>query len=274
MAIADQLIRSNQFQLVSVIDKPGSSKIDKKLSDYVNTDSDLVIRSSNDLITEINEKKVKVAIDFTTPEASLKNARVLAEQGVHIVIGTTGFNNMQLYEFKKIVQEYKIGLVYAPNISVGINLLLSVAKTIARLIPQYDVEITETDHRDKQDSPSGAALKIANDIFTIKGLAERTTRIKCGRKGHKIREVGEIGIHSIRAGGNVGVHQVLFAGETEEIEIIHRSYSRANYADGALKAASFISGLKGFFHMEDVLMMERMDRDMRVAANRLFLKFN
>jgi 4-hydroxy-tetrahydrodipicolinate reductase len=83
-----------------------------------------------------------------------------------------------------------------------------------------------------------------------------------------------VGVHSLRAGGNVGVHQVLFAGETEEIEIIHRSYSQANYADGALKAAMFIAGLKGLFHMDDVLMMERMDRDMRVAANRLFLKFN
>lgn len=273
-AVIEQLLHSDQFQLVSVIDKPGSSKVGKKLDNFIKTDLDLTISSSDDLANEILDKKIKVAIDFTTPEASLKNARILAEHGVHMVIGTTGFNNMQLYEFKKIVQEYKIGLVYAPNISIGINLLLSVTKTIARLIPQYDVEITETCHKDKKDSPSGAALKIANDIFTIKGIAERRSRIKCGRKGNKIREVGEIGIHSLRAGGNVGVHQVLFAGENEEIEIIHRSYSRANYADGALKAASFIAGLKGFFHMEDVLMMERMERDMRVAANRLFLKFN
>lgn len=273
-AVAEQLLRSDQFQLVSVIVKPDNPKVGKPLSDFINTSNPVTIAGSDALATELVKQQVQVAIDFTTPEATLHNTRILAQHHIHTVIGTTGFNTMQLYELKNLVQQYKIGLVYAPNISVGINLLLSVAKTIARLVPNYDVEISETCHKGKKDSPSGTALKIANELLNIKGTVRRNHILKCGRKGNKTREAEEIGIHSLRAGGNVGVHQVLFAGENEEIEITHRSYSRANYADGALKAAAFIVHTKGFFHMEDVLMMERMDRDMRIAANRLYLKFN
>jgi 4-hydroxy-tetrahydrodipicolinate reductase len=271
--VAEQLLNSPDFDLVSVVGKPGSSKVGRLLNDFIPCDNEITIANAYDLNTEIDQKQFKVAIDFTSPEATLKNAYILAEKGVNMVIGTTGFNNMQLYELKKLVEQYKVGLVYAPNISVGINLLLSIVKTMARLIPHYDVEITESCHRDKKDSPSGTALKIANELSIIKGVT-KGQKIKLGRKGTIPRESNEIAIHSIRAGGTVGVHKVLFAGESDEIEITHRSYSRAIFAEGALKAASFINNLKGFFHMEDVLLFEKMDRDLRVAANRLYLNFN
>ncbi|MGE5582867.1 MAG: 4-hydroxy-tetrahydrodipicolinate reductase [Bacillota bacterium] len=271
--VAEQLLNSPKFELVSVVGKPGSSKVGRPLTDFVPGESDLLVADSTNLAAEIGQKHVQVAIDFTSPEATLKNAYILAEKGVNMVIGTTGFNNMQLYELKKLVQQYRIGLVYAPNISVGINLLLSICKTMARLIPNYDVEITESCHRNKKDSPSGTALKIASELSLIKGNL-KGNKLKFGRKGVASRETGEIGIHSLRAGGTIGVHKVLFAGEADEIEITHRSYSRGIYAEGALKAASFINNLKGFFHMEDVLLFERMDRDLRVAANRLYLNFN
>jgi 4-hydroxy-tetrahydrodipicolinate reductase len=276
--VAEQLINSTKFDLVSVVGKPGSSRVGRPLREFIsydsyNNDSELIIANAHDLSNEIEQKRFKVAIDFTTPEATLKNAHILAEKGVNLVIGTTGFNNMQLYELKKLVEKYKIGLVYAPNISVGINLLLSIVKTMARLIPHYDVEITETCHRNEKDSPSAAALKIADELSIIKEAAGNQ-KVKTSRKGSSAKDKNEIGIHSIRAGGNIGVHKVLFAGETDEIEITHRSYSRAIFAEGALMAASFISNLKGFFHMEDVLLFERMDRDLRVAANRLYLNFN
>ena len=271
--VAEQLLNAPEFDLVSVVGKPGSSKTGLRLAEVIKTPSDLVIADAASLAAEIRQKGFRVAIDFTAPEATLKNARILAENGVHMVIGTTGFNNMQLYELKSLVQQYKVGLVYAPNISVGINLLLSIVKTVTRLIPNYDVEITESCHRDKKDAPSGTALKIANEINQIKQVSP-SAKISCGRKGNKPRNAEEIGIHSIRAGGIVGVHQVLFAGEADELEITHRSYSRAIFAEGALKAAAFIANLKGFFHMEDVLLSDRMERDIRVAANRLYLNFN
>lgn len=252
MVIADQLLKSNDFDLVSVVAKPDSNKAGRPLSEFMPCDQELVIADANSLIGEINHKRFLVAIDFTAPEACLKNARILAARGVHIVIGTTGFNKIQLYELKKLTEQYPIGLVYAPNISVGVNILLSIAKTLARLVPHYDVEITESCHRFKKDSPSGTALKIAEAITNAKGQ-QKDHKLSYGRKGTATRHQQEIGIHSVRAGGIVGVHQVLFAGESDEIEITHRSYSREVYAEGALKAAAFIAGRPGFYQMEDVL---------------------
>jgi 4-hydroxy-tetrahydrodipicolinate reductase len=273
MVVAEQLLKNPEFKLNSVIVKPGGNKVGKNIRSFLKTETDLAIVDSDQLDGEIKTKGFRVAIDFTSPEATVKNARILAEQRIHLVVGTTGFNNMQLYELKKLVRQYKIGLVYAPNLAVGINLLLSVARTIARLVPQYDIEITETCHHQKKDAPSGTVLKLAGELLATRGNPANKL-IKYGRKGSESRETGEIGIHSLRAGANIGVHKVLFAGEHEELEITHRSFSRTAYADGALKAAKFILGTKGFFHMEDVLLAERMERDMRVAANRLYLKFN
>ncbi len=271
--VAGEIDSSAKLDLVSVITRPGSSKIGRPLNEFVKSDNNLTIADADNLRSEIENKHFKVAIDFTTPEATLKNAYILAEHGVNMVIGTTGFNNMQLYELQKLVNHYRIGLVYAPNLSVGINLLLSVVKTVARLIPQYDIEISESCHREKIDSPSGTAKKIADELSIIKGI-NKSKKVKYGRKGTDSRDIDEIGIHSIRAGGTIGVHKVLFASDDDEIEITHRSYSRSIFAEGALKAAEFVSNLKGFFHMEDVLLFERMDRDLRVAANRLYLNFN
>jgi 4-hydroxy-tetrahydrodipicolinate reductase len=271
--VAEQLLNSPQFDLVSVIGKSGSPKVGRPLSQFMTCNQDIIIADAHDLSKEIDQKCFRVAIDFTSPQATLENAYILAEKGINMVIGTTGFNNMQLYELKKIVETYRIGLVYAPNISVGINLLLSIAKTMARLVPNYDIEITESCHRNKKEAPSATALKIASELSIIKG-SSKYQKGKLSRKSHSQKEPQNIAIHSIRAGGAIGMHKVLFAGEADEIEITHRSYSRAIFAEGALKAAAFVSNLKGFFHMEDVLLFERMDRDLRIAANRLYLNFN
>jgi 4-hydroxy-tetrahydrodipicolinate reductase len=255
--IAEQLSKSPEFNLVSVISKSGSSKIGRPLGEIINNlNQDLVIEDARNLGREIEEKCFQVAVDFTSPEASMNYARIFAEKGISMVIGTTGFNTMQLYELKKLAERSKVGIVYAPNISVGVNLLLSLAKILARLIPHYDVEITEHCHRGKKDAPSGTALKIADEISAVKGPIHAKA-YTYGRKGTNLRSQGEIGIHSIRAGGNAGVHQVLFAGESDEIEIIHRSYSRAIYAEGALKAAAFIAGRQGFYPMEEVLLADQ-----------------
>jgi 4-hydroxy-tetrahydrodipicolinate reductase len=251
MVVAEQLLKTTDFHLTAVFAKPHSPKAGAPLAALVNCPNDIIVHSADDLAAILETTEVNVAIDFTAPEASLKNVKIVAEHGVNVVIGTTGFNKMQIYELKNLVQRSKIGLIYAPNISLGINLLLSVVKTIARLIPHYDVEITEYHHRNKKDAPSGTALKIADAINRAKGY--RTGKYTFGRKGPELRDSNEIGIHAIRAGGIVGVHQVLFAGESDEIEITHRSYSRLVFAEGALHAAKFITNRKGFYNMEEVL---------------------
>jgi 4-hydroxy-tetrahydrodipicolinate reductase len=267
--VAERLLISSEFHLSSVICKPGSEKTATPVKQYLKTDSDLLIADSDTLAEEIKEKRFQIAIDFTTPEATLKNAPLLAEKGVHLVIGTNGFSNHQLRQLKDLVQHYRIGLVYAPNLSVGINLLLSMVKTIAHLIPNYHVEITETENQSETLSHSGTAIKIADDIKIIKE-AVRRNRYKLGHK-EKISKM--VSFNTVPYEKN-SFHKVRFSGESEEIEILHRANSGAIYAEGALKAAAFILNLKGFYHMEDVLLLERMDRDFRLATNRLYLNFN
>lgn len=266
--VGEKLLNSFEFDLISVVCKPGSAKIGTPLKQHLQTESDLLIASADNLIEEYHEKHFQIAIDFTTPEATLKNAPILAEKGVHLVIGTNGFNNKQLQELKSLVQHNRIGLVFAPNLSIGINLLVSMVKTIARLIPNYHVEITETETCGGTLAHSGTAVKIADDIKIIKEAAKRNRY----RLGHQ--NVSKIVNFKTVPAANGGFHKVRFSGEAEEIEIMHRSNSGAIYAEGALKAAAFILNLKGFYHMEDVLLLERMDRDFRLAANRLYLNFN
>lgn len=266
--VGEKLLSSSLFDLTSVICKPESAKVGSPLKHYLKTDRDLLIAGADNLIEEYKQKHFQIAIDFTSPEATLKNASVLAEKGVHLVIGTNGFTNRQLHELKSLVQHYRIGLVYAPNLSVGINVLMSMVKTIARLIPNYHVEITENETHGETLSHSGTAVKIADDIKIIKEAARRNR--------NPIRPSGvckTVNFKSVPA-ENYGFHKVRFSNESEEIEIMHRSNSGAVYAEGALKAAAFILNLKGFYHMEDVLLLERMDRDLRLAANRLYLGFN
>jgi 4-hydroxy-tetrahydrodipicolinate reductase len=263
MVVAEQLLQTANFNLMAVFAKPHSQKFGTPLASLINYSNDLIIQSADGLQQFLETHEVHVAIDFTTPEASLKNVKILADYGVNVVIGTTGFSKLQVFELKNIVQRARIGLIYAPNISLGINLLLSIVKTIARMIPHYDVEITESHHRNKKDAPSGTALKIADAINQAKGY--RTGKYTYGRKGQELRDNREIGIHAVRAGGIVGVHQVLFAGESDEIEITHRSYSRLVFAEGALHAANFIVRRKGFFNMEDTLI-ETEASDISTAA--------
>lgn len=265
--VAEELLSSREFDLVSVIARPTSKKINRSLREIANLNSDLVVASSDSLAEEIRKKKFTVAIDFSTAEACLQNAEILAENGVHMVIGTTGFNKMQIYELKNLTQYFKTGLVFAPNISVGINVLLFVAKYLAKMLPDYDVEILESHHRNKVDSPSGTAIKIASEIHNVKGTKDKDKRNVFGRKGMTQRETSEIGIHAIRAGGITGVHQVLFAGEHDEIEITHRSYSRKVFAAGALTAAKFIAKRKGFYFMEEVLSFEEKEEAERIEGS-------
>lgn len=270
--VAEQLLKTDDLELAAVITSPGSSKADRSLREFINYDTDLVIRDANSLAEEYRKTPFTVAIDFTKPEASLHNAKILAEHGVHLVIGTTGFSKLQLLELQSLVRRYGIGLVYAPNISVGINLLLMLVRTLAALVPQYDVEITESHHRYKKDAPSSTALKIASAIHTAREIKGRE-KLSFGRRGATQREPGEIGIHAIRAGGIVGVHRILFAGDNDELEITHRSYSRTVFAEGALEAARFVAPRKGFFNMEDVLSLETGSDAEGVYPENLELKY-
>ena len=198
----------------------------------------------------------RVLIDFTRPEGTLAHLAVCRELGVGAVIGTTGFTPQQRAEVAAHAQH--IGIVLAPNMSVGVNVMLRLLETAARSLgDEYDVEVVEAHHRHKVDAPSGTALALGEAVARGRGvdLAAQGVFTRHGHTGERVR--GTIGFATVRGGDIVGEHTVLFAGTGERIEISHKSSSRANYAEGSLRAAHFLAAIKpgqpGLYGMADVL---------------------
>ncbi len=195
----------------------------------------------------------EVLIDFTRPEGTLAHLKACREQGVKMVIGTTGFTEAQKAPITDAARD--IAIVMAPNMSVGVNVTLKLLEMAARaLATGYDIEIVEAHHRHKVDAPSGTALKMGEVIAGALGrdLKDCAVYERHGHTGE--RDPSTIGFATIRGGDIVGDHTVLFAGTGERIEISHKSASRATYAQGSLRAARFLAGrANGLYDMFDVL---------------------
>lgn len=193
-----------------------------------------------------------VLIDFTAPEASLQNLSVCENNGKAMVIGTTGFDAEQV---KRIQNVKEIPLVFAPNMSVGVNLCLRLLQQAAEVLGDtVDIEITEAHHRHKKDAPSGTALKMGEVIAQQLGRDLQDVAVY-GREGiGEERDRTTIGFSTIRAGDIVGDHTVTFASAGERVEITHKASSRMTFAAGAVRAAKWLSGRKpGVYSMLDVL---------------------
>ena len=194
-----------------------------------------------------------VLIDFTRPEGTLEHLAVCAQVGVKAVIGTTGFTAEQKEAIAAAAQ--KTAVVFAPNMSVGVNVTLKLLDRAARALSTgYDIEVIEAHHRHKVDAPSGTALKMGEVIAQALGrdLKDCAVYAREGVTGE--RDPSTIGFATIRGGDIVGDHTVLFAGTGERIEISHKSSSRAGYAQGSLRAARFLAAHRtGLFDMFDVL---------------------
>ncbi len=194
-----------------------------------------------------------VLIDFTRPEVTLAHLTLCRQSGVNMVIGTTGFDTAQKQHILDAGRD--IGIVFAPNMSVGVNLTFKLLEMAARILDQgFDIEITEAHHRHKVDAPSGTALRMGEVIAKTLGR-ELSECAVYGREGITgPRDPATIGFSTIRGGDIVGDHTVLFAGTGERIEITHKATSRMTFAQGALRAVRFFahSGT-GCYDMEDVL---------------------
>ena len=192
-------------------------------------------------------------VDFSTPDAGIRYLSWASEQRFPMVIGTTGFEKHQIDRMKKASEE--IPIVFASNMSVGVNLLFKLVEEAARILgPDYDAEIVEIHHRFKKDAPSGTAKTLAEKIAKARSLDPAEALVQ-GRKGMiGDRKSGEIGIHALRAGDVIGEHTVIFSNLGERIEMTHRCHSRNTFALGALRAARFVhTSAPGFFNMQDVL---------------------
>jgi 4-hydroxy-tetrahydrodipicolinate reductase len=194
-----------------------------------------------------------VLIEFTHPEPSLAHLREAVKADKAMVLGTTGFSPAQLAEIRALGT--RIPLVFAPNMSVGVNLLFKVVADVARVLgDSYDVEIVEAHHRMKKDAPSGTAIKLGQVIAQALGrdLEEVGVYARKGLIGERRQQ--EIGLQTVRAGDIVGEHTVLFGGIGERLELIHRAHSRDNFARGAVRAALWVvKQPPGLYDMQDVL---------------------
>ena len=194
-----------------------------------------------------------VLIDFTRPEGTLDHLAACRKHGVKAVIGTTGFSAEQKRNITAVAQD--IAVVFAPNMSVGVNVTLKLIELAARTLGEsYDIEIIEAHHKLKVDAPSGTALVMGE--VAAGALGKKLDDIGVFERHGVIgeRTAGTIGFSAIRGGDIIGDHTVMFAGTGERIEISHKSASRANYALGAIRAALFLAGKKtGLYDMQDVL---------------------
>ena len=247
--LIEAVLSAPDCRLAGAIDQPGSAGIGRDAGEFIGRDTGVTVTS--DLRQALRD--AEVLIDFTRPEGTLAHLQACAAAGVRMVIGTTGFDDAGRRAIADAAG--RIGIVFAPNMSVGVNAALELIARAARMLAaDCDIEVIEAHHRHKVDAPSGTALAIGEAIADALGrpLHEVAIWTRHGVTGE--RAPGTVGFSVIRGGDIVGDHTVLFAGSGERIEITHRSTSRATYAAGSLRACRFLGSRgPGLYGMRDVL---------------------
>jgi 4-hydroxy-tetrahydrodipicolinate reductase len=247
--LIEAVLASEDCVLSGALDQAGSAALGHDAGAFAGRDTGVAVTS--DLRAGL--AGADVLIDFTRPEGTLAHLAVCADLGVRAVVGTTGFTAAQKTALSAAARQ--VPMVFAANMSVGVNVMLRLLRQAAQALDQgYDIEVVEAHHRHKVDAPSGTALAMGEVLAQARGVALDTHGV-FSRHGHTGERVpGSIGFATVRGGDIVGEHTVIFAGTGERIEIAHKSSSRANYVDGSLRAARFVSTRgAGLYGMDDVL---------------------
>lgn len=198
-------------------------------------------------------KSCDVVIDFSTPESSMRTLKEAVAQKKSVVFGTTGLSPAEKDQLQQAAKT--IRCVFAPNMSIGVNVMFKVVGDVARILGDaYDVEIVEAHHKFKKDAPSGTAVRLSEVVAD--SLQRNLDEVGVyGRKGFSEgRGPKEIGVHTVRAGDIVGEHRVMFGGMGETLEVFHRAQSRETFARGSIRAAQWVVDQSpGLYDMQDVL---------------------
>jgi 4-hydroxy-tetrahydrodipicolinate reductase len=247
--LIETVLQAKDTRLVGALDIAGNTSIGRDAGDTLGVETGVLITDSLDVALA----QADCLIDFTRPSGTLTHLQGCVKHGVNIIIGTTGFEAAGK-EAIRLAGE-RVGVVFAPNMSVGVNATFKLLEVAARILSHgYDIEVIEAHHRHKVDAPSGTALRMGEVVADALGrkLDEVAVYGREGVTGE--RDPSTIGFATIRGGDIVGDHTVLFAGIGERIEITHKSSSRMTYATGSLRAARFLATRKsGVFDMQDVL---------------------
>lgn len=248
-ALLEGVFADEGLTLHAAIDRVGSALIGQDAGAQFGIDSGVQV--TDDL--ELAIQGADVLIDFTRPEAAMQYLDVCAKADVSMVIGTTGFNDAD----KAIIESTAktIGVVFAPNMSVGVTLLINLVEQAAKVLNEdYDIEVVEMHHRHKVDAPSGTALRLGEAAAQGLGQSLKDCAVYAREGVTGEREAGKIGFATMRGGDVVGDHTVVYAGTGERVEITHKASSRMTFALGALRAAKFLGDKPtGLYDMRDVL---------------------
>ncbi len=242
-------IESGDFDIIGAVERQDHPDIGKDAS---------VLTSAEPINVELAHiypypTDADVAIDFSIPVAAVRTIDYCLENDIALVLGTTGLSDEQHGKIKTASR--KIPILYAPNMSVAMNVLFNLVGKVAQMLgEEYDIEIVEQHHRFKKDAPSGTALKLAEKIQSTTGR-EWSGSLMYGRSGRDtLRQKGRIGIHAVRAGDITGIHSIIFSTLGETLTLTHTAHSRDTFARGALLAAKWLVEKKpGLYSMADVL---------------------
>ena len=236
------LLESDRFHLTAAFCSAGSEKAGRDAGELLNrTNTSIRIREITQIEQTLAETHADVLIDFSNAANSKTILRACKKSRTNVVFCTTGYTESDMLWMTEFVRHNKLGVVYAPNVTLGVNVLLAALRLVARALPAFDYCVTETHHSKKYDIPSGTAKKIASALE------------------EELPAGAEVPINAVRAGGYVGMHTVLLVSDYERLSLTHESFSRRAFVEGALTAAEFIAGRIGWYEMEDVL-------GMRIAA--------
>lgn len=247
--LLEAVAQDSQAVLAAALEVTGSPQVGRDAGEMVGAPRGVLISDNPEQVLA----GCDVLIDFTRPEGTLQHLAMCRRLKVRMVIGTTGFDEAGKKAIADAARE--IGIVFAPNMSVGVNVTLKLLEMAAKAMgADHDIEIIEAHHKHKVDAPSGTALKMGEVVAGAMGkkLADCAVYAREGHTGE--RKPGSIGFATIRGGDIVGDHTVMFAGTGERVEITHRSGNRVHYAQGALRAAHFlVAKPHGLYDMWDVL---------------------
>jgi 4-hydroxy-tetrahydrodipicolinate reductase len=251
--LIESTLGDRDLSLASALDIAGSSMLGRDAGERFGRKTGVVVASD----VEAAVAAADVLIDFTRPEGTLAHLAACERRGVAAVVGTTGLDEAQKAQLA--LHANKIPIVFAPNMSVGVNVLAKLVETAARQLgAAYDIEIVEMHHRHKVDAPSGTAIALGEAAArgARRSLSDCAVYAREGTVGE--RPSGAIGFATLRGGDVVGEHTVIFAGPGERVELTHRAASRQNFAAGALRAVRYVAerrsrGEAGMATMQDVL---------------------
>lgn len=254
--IIKKILELDDTELVAAIEIPNTPLEGQDIGEVIGIGNiGVKTQGSQNLASILKSTKADVLVDFTIANAAYETIKIATKLGVNLIVGTTGFSDIQTDEIAKMVKESKVKAVISSNMAIGVNIFFKILKDLTPILNDFDIEIIEAHHNKKKDAPSGTAMTAFEII--AKELDRKTEEIAMfGREGIVgERTKKEIGLHAVRGGDIIGDHTAMYVGDGERLEIIHRAHTREVFIAGVIRSIRFIDNAESgkVSNMGDVL---------------------